>query len=300
MLTCAAGAASCIDRYVELRKAEAEGKEDVVVDERLTAIVERLFSRCGLPSTVQRSCADPAVACVGRLHPLCALPCRCFADGQFEQAVGIALETRRLDKLEEAVHRSPDTVGILTYALHVCQDLVVSREFRFEARCSCAREALHASAQQRKLKLCLLTASRACDKRLLARKTEASRSIQLVLAGNRRAVGLAPGALHILGRPGTALCPCCLEVSSCVHCQVLRLLIKLYESVDNPDWASICQCLMFLDDAAEVAKILARLLKGSQVRLPASVDTEDCVAALLGECKVLQVVQTFAGRVQRS
>lgn len=48
--------------------------------------------------------------------------------------------------------------------------------------------------------------------------------------------------------------------------QVLRLLIRLYESVESPDWVSICQCLMFLDDAAEVAKILERLLKGSEVR----------------------------------
>ena len=32
--------------------------------------------------------------------------CRCFRDGQFEQAVGIALECRRLDKLEEAVNRA--------------------------------------------------------------------------------------------------------------------------------------------------------------------------------------------------
>ncbi len=48
--------------------------------------------------------------------------------------------------------------------------------------------------------------------------------------------------------------------------QVLRLLIKLYESVESPDWVSICQCLMFLDDAAEVAKILERLIKGSEVR----------------------------------
>lgn len=51
--------------------------------------------------------------------------------------------------------------------------------------------------------------------------------------------------------------------------QVLRLLIKLYESVESPDWVSICQCLMFLDDAAEVAKILERLIKGSEVRVRA-------------------------------
>ena len=47
--------------------------------------------------------------------------------------------------------------------------------------------------------------------------------------------------------------------------QVLRLLIKLYESVENPDWVNIAQCLLFLDDAPEVAKILDKLLKGSEV-----------------------------------
>ena len=47
--------------------------------------------------------------------------------------------------------------------------------------------------------------------------------------------------------------------------QVLRLLVKLYESVPAPDWLSISQCLAFLDDAPEVAKLLDRLLKGSQV-----------------------------------
>ena len=48
--------------------------------------------------------------------------------------------------------------------------------------------------------------------------------------------------------------------------QVLRLLIKLYEGVANPDWVNICQCHMFLDDYAAVAAILHRLLKGSGVR----------------------------------
>ena len=46
---------------------------------------------------------------------------------------------------------------------------------------------------------------------------------------------------------------------------MLRLLIRLYESAPTSDWVSICQCLMFLDDAPEVAKILHNLLKGSEV-----------------------------------
>ncbi len=46
--------------------------------------------------------------------------------------------------------------------------------------------------------------------------------------------------------------------------QVLRLLIELYEGVPNPDFDVVCQCLMFLDDAPEVARILERLLRGSE------------------------------------
>ena len=56
--------------------------------------------------------------------------CRCFRDGQYEQAVGIALEARQLDKLEETIQASPDVVQTLTYALKVSQTLVINREFR--------------------------------------------------------------------------------------------------------------------------------------------------------------------------
>ncbi len=60
---------------------------------------------------------------LGRKH-------RCFTDGQYEQAIGIALEARRLDKLEEAVSRTPDTAATLDYALQVCQRMVINRDFR--------------------------------------------------------------------------------------------------------------------------------------------------------------------------
>lgn len=50
------------------------------------------------------------------------------------------------------------------------------------------------------------------------------------------------------------------------HDQVLRLLIQQYETVPHPDWPEVAQCLMFLEDDKEVANILDRLLKGSQVR----------------------------------
>lgn len=42
----------------------------------------------------------------------------------------MALEGRRLDKLEEVVGRSTDAAATLGYALRVCQQLVINRDFR--------------------------------------------------------------------------------------------------------------------------------------------------------------------------
>jgi 26S proteasome regulatory subunit N2 len=93
--------ARCLDTYISSRvRAAEEGNEDNDgIDPRLTAVVERLFDRC-------------------------------VTDGQAEQAVGIALETRRLDRLESAISGSSDPVQTLVYALDVTQKLVVSRSFR--------------------------------------------------------------------------------------------------------------------------------------------------------------------------
>ena len=106
---------------MELRsKADADAPEP---DARLVAIVERMFDRC-----------------VSSLHLSAASCCAhaprrsCFADGQYQQAIGIALESRRLDKLEQAVLSSGDAPGHLAYALRVCQTLVSSRDFRRKVR----------------------------------------------------------------------------------------------------------------------------------------------------------------------
>ena len=42
----------------------------------------------------------------------------------------MALEGRRLDKLEEVVSRSNQQPATLAYALRVCQQLVINRDFR--------------------------------------------------------------------------------------------------------------------------------------------------------------------------
>ena len=38
--------AKCIDEYIQQRVAAAEAKEEADIDERLVAIVERMFDRC--------------------------------------------------------------------------------------------------------------------------------------------------------------------------------------------------------------------------------------------------------------
>lgn len=124
--------------------------------------------------------------------------------------MGVALEGRRLDKLEEVVGRSTNPAATLAYALRVCQQLVINRDFRQ---------------------------------------------------------------------------------------QVLQLLIRLYEDCSEPDYTVICQCLMFLDDAPGVAKILNKLISSSSgvstsssalphSRLPAFLGGGGwCVQPCIGQCR---------------
>lgn len=84
----------CIDEYTALRIEAEEGGGDVKdIDPRMEAVVERMFERC-------------------------------FTDGKFMQAVGIAIESRRFDKLETALSNNPapaaalsETAGMVTTLL---------------------------------------------------------------------------------------------------------------------------------------------------------------------------------------
>lgn len=93
--------ARCIDMYIEQRVKESESTGGVSssIDPQAVAIIERMFQRC-------------------------------FHDGQLEQAIGIALESRRLDKLRDAVSLAPDPAALLDYTFSLCQRLVISRSFR--------------------------------------------------------------------------------------------------------------------------------------------------------------------------
>ena len=46
---------------------------------------------------------------------------------------------------------------------------------------------------------------------------------------------------------------------------VLKVLVKLYMGLSTPDYISVCQCFIFLDDSQAVAEILEKMVKGSEV-----------------------------------
>ncbi|XP_075516337.1 26S proteasome non-ATPase regulatory subunit 1 homolog A-like isoform X1 [Primulina tabacum] len=136
--------AKAIDEYASLKTKAAETKdESMKVDSRLEAIVERMLDKC-------------------------------IVDGKNQQAIGMAIECRRLDKLEEAVIKSDNIHATINYCIDVSHSFVNRREYRRE---------------------------------------------------------------------------------------VLRLLVKVYQQLPSPDYLSICQRLMFLDEREVVASILEKLLR---------------------------------------
>lgn len=136
--------AKAIDEYASIKLKAAESNDEAAnVDPRLEAIVERMLDKC-------------------------------ITDGKYQQAMGIAIECRRLDKLEEAITRSDNVHGTLSYCINVSHSFVNRREYRRE---------------------------------------------------------------------------------------VLRLLVKVYQKLPSPDYLSICQCLMFLDEPEGVVSILEKLLR---------------------------------------
>lgn len=92
--------AKCIDFYTQQRVALHENaKMEKPIDVRLEAIVNKMIERC-------------------------------LADGQYRQALGIALETRRMDVVKESIVKSDDVGAMLAYAFQVTMGLIQNRGFR--------------------------------------------------------------------------------------------------------------------------------------------------------------------------
>ncbi|RLN86739.1 hypothetical protein BBJ28_00012245, partial [Nothophytophthora sp. Chile5] len=92
--------ATCIDNYVAVR-AKEDPEAEKALDPRLTQVVERMFERC-------------------------------YAAGEFRQAMGIALEARRLDQVQECLARSTDVSAALAYCFEICKTVVTNRHFRLK------------------------------------------------------------------------------------------------------------------------------------------------------------------------
>lgn len=98
--------ASCIDEYKALRLQQKEGEVDVTIDPRMEAIVEKMFVRC-------------------------------YKHGCYEQAIGVALDTHRIDKLEEVCKTAIEAgqENILGYTFSLTRGgarNIPSREFRLD------------------------------------------------------------------------------------------------------------------------------------------------------------------------
>lgn len=93
--------ATCIDEYIRLKREAFVEKKDAIIDPRLKEIVESMFERC-------------------------------FGDGQYKHALGIALESRRLDIIQKSIKTSGDAPLLLEYCFGLCQNVVMDRKFRHE------------------------------------------------------------------------------------------------------------------------------------------------------------------------
>jgi len=104
------------------------------VDAR-TEYVEMLISKCmdtyiktySCPVDAQLSPLDPRLAnVVERMFQ------RCYADGEFFHAIGIALEARRLDKIEEVLKRCPSAnrYSLFSYVLEIIPTVTTTCAFR--------------------------------------------------------------------------------------------------------------------------------------------------------------------------
>lgn len=107
--------AKAIDRYIELRSEEPSGKK---VDPRLQRIIEGIFKRCVDEGEFKQV---SYVLCSKILYLTYFR--NCF------QAIGIALESRRLDIISSIYETTQDTL-LLTYAMEAVLDNDFSLSYR--------------------------------------------------------------------------------------------------------------------------------------------------------------------------
>ncbi|KAJ8566059.1 hypothetical protein K7X08_030536 [Anisodus acutangulus] len=94
--------AKALDEYASHKTKAAESNDEAAkVDPRLEAIVERMLEKC-------------------------------IVDKKYQQAIGMAIECRRLDKVAEAIVRSDNVDATLAYCSNVSHNFVSRRVYRSE------------------------------------------------------------------------------------------------------------------------------------------------------------------------
>lgn len=111
--------ATCIDRYVENRIAQEEGTTTSVTASTTTSTGKQ----AEVSSLTSQEDMDKMQAIVERMFT------RCIKDGENKQAVGIALDARRLDVIERIFNETKDS-SILTYILEAAMTIVMKLDFR--------------------------------------------------------------------------------------------------------------------------------------------------------------------------
>ncbi|KAJ5071825.1 26s proteasome non-atpase regulatory subunit 1 [Anaeramoeba ignava] len=97
--------AKCIDEYILIRSQTEEEKSQ----EQLRKQAELLFNIENVISKMFQ---------------------RCFEDGEFKQAIGIAIESKRLDLIKETIYKSGNIPETLEYCLKITNKYVLKRSFR--------------------------------------------------------------------------------------------------------------------------------------------------------------------------
>ena len=121
--------AKALDEYAAIQSRAAG--EEKTMDPRLEAIVERMLDK--YDSALMICCFSVSKKHSSELTST-SLPFRCILDGKYQQAMGMAVECRRLDKLEGAISRCDNLHGALSYCINLSHQYVSHREYRLEVR----------------------------------------------------------------------------------------------------------------------------------------------------------------------
>lgn len=119
--------AKALDEYAILQsKKSTTGEQEVTLQSRNSRTGEQgVILQSKSSKTGEQEEIDPRLeAMVEKMLD------KCISDGKYQQAMGIAVECRRLDKLEEAITKSGNVNGALSYCINLSHSFVYHRVYR--------------------------------------------------------------------------------------------------------------------------------------------------------------------------